>query len=151
MPMTAEERMARFKNAKKLHDEEVKSHEYSEYEKVEVPDFKYCVLTKNEPKIIRLLGASLEMSKELTDPVIVNKALCCDDEGKYVNIIYSSDPNHPMNKLMKTILGKYTWDKEKKCRIYDNANIPVFKRFTTNNKEKPSPFEKGMIPTNGFL
>lgn len=144
--MTRAERFAQAKKARELAQKEKQG-----YGSVDVPKMEFEALTPNTSHIVRLIGNALEMATEPTDPIQVEKSLIMGDDGNYFNVIWSNDKDHPMRKLMRTILGKYTWDAEKKCRIYENADIPVFKKFMTNGVENPSPFSTGMLPQKYIL
>lgn len=147
----AKERLAKFQQAKKKAEEEKNSH--SPFPKEEVPEFKCCVLNKEKPKIIRLIGNSPLMREIPTDPLIVKRSMCIDDNGKWVTVILSDDRDHPINKLFRTIIGKYKYNKETKVRTYDNAGKPSFERFMTNGKSKDqiSAYERGMQPDTYYM
>ena len=81
-----------------------------------MPDFKVCVLNKDKPKIIRLVGNSPLMREVPSDPLIVKRSMCVNDDGKFVTVILSDDRDHPINKLFRTIIGKYKYDKESNTR-----------------------------------
>lgn len=147
----AKERLAKFQQAKKKAEEEKNSH--SPFPKEEVPEFKCCVLNKEKPKIIRLIGNSPLMREIPTDPLIVKRSMCIDDNGKWVTVILSDDRDHPINKLFRTIIGKYKYNKETKVRTYDNAGKPSFERFMTNGKSKDqiTAIERGMQPDTYYM
>lgn len=153
--MTAEEkakaRLAKFQEAKKKAEEEKASK--SGFPKEEVPEFKCCVLNKDKPRIIRLMGNSPLMREKDTDPLIVNRAMCVNDDGNYVTIIMPEDRDNPINKLWRTIIGKYTWDKENNCRIYNNKGKPSFERFIRNGKKQEDcdSKERGMLTDKFYL
>ena len=113
----AKERLAKFQLAKKKADEDKASK--GGFPREEIPEFKCCVLKKDKPKIIRLIGNSPLMHEDPTDPLIVKRAMCLDDDGNWATIIMSDDREHPVNKLWRTIIGKYKWDKENNTRIYE--------------------------------
>ena len=106
----AKERLARFQEAKKRAEEEKNSH--GGYVKEDLPEFKCCVLTKEQPKVIRLIGNSPLMRQVKSDPLIVKRSMCIDDDGHYCTIILSDDRDNLINKLFRTIIGKYKYDKE---------------------------------------
>lgn len=147
----AKERLAKFQQAKKKAEEEKNSH--SPFPKEEIPEFKCCVLNKEKPKIIRLIGNSPLMREIPTDPLIVKRSMCIDDNGKWVTVILSDDRDHPINKLFRTIIGKYKYNKETKVRTYDNAGKPSFERFMTNGKSKDqiTAIERGMQPDTYYM
>ena len=147
----AKERLARFQEAKKRAEEEKNSH--GGYAKEDLPEFKCCVLTKEQPKVIRLIGNSPLMRQVKSDPLIVKRSMCIDDDGHYCTIILSDDRDNLINKLFRTITGKYKYDKETKTKTYDNANKPSFQRFMTNGKSKDqiSAYERGMQPDTYYL
>ena len=146
----AKERLEKFKLAKAKADEDKAS---KNYPKEDIPEFKCCVLNKDQPKIIRLIGNSPLMRDNPTDPLIIKRSICVDDNGNYTTIIFSNDKDHPVNKLWKTIIGKYKFDKENKVRIYDNKGKPSFERFIRNGKDVKdcSNKEKGMLPDTFYL
>ena len=152
--MTAEEkakaRLAKFQEAKKR-AEQAKSH--VNFPKEEVPEFKTCVLSKDKPRIIRLLGNSPLMREEPTDPIIVKRAFVKTDDDKWTTIILSDDRDNPVNKLWRTIIGKYTYDKENKTKIYANKGKPSFERFIRNGKKPEDCLasEKGMMVDTFYL
>lgn len=147
----AKERLARFQEAKKRAEEEKNSH--GGYVKEDLPEFKCCVLTKEQPKVIRLIGNSPLMRQVKSDPLIVKRSMCIDDDGHYCTIILSDDRDNLINKLFRTIIGKYKYDKETKTKTYENANKPSFQRFMTNDKSKDqiSAYERGMQPDTYYL
>ena len=147
---TPEERLAKFKLAKQKADEEKNK---SSFPKEEVPDFEVCVLNKDKPKIIRLVGNSPLMRENPTDPLIVKRSMCVNDDGDYVTVILSDDRDHPINKLFRTIIGKYQYNKETKVRKYDNKGKPSFERFMYNGKkpEECKSLEQGMQPTTYYM
>lgn len=143
-------RTKRFEMMMQKRDQDLKEHQYEKFEKVEVPEYETCVLKPNKCYIVRLLGNSIETADKDTDPILVEKSMILDDEKKWFTLIWSSDPEHPMRKLMKTVLGTYEYDQEKKQRIYKNEGISVFKRFLTNNHDG-GPFNQGMLPQKFIL
>lgn len=147
----AKERLAKFQMAKKKAEEEKNSH--SSFPKEEIPEFECCVLNKEKPRIIRLIGNSPLMRENPTDPYIVKRSMCIDDNGKWSTVILSDDRDHPINKLFRTIVGKYKYNKENKTRTYDNAGKPSFERFMTNGKSKEqlSAYERGMQPDTYYM
>lgn len=155
MSMTKEEmakaRLLRFQEAKKKAEAEASAK--SGYIKEDIPEFETCVLNKGVPKIIRLLGNSPLMRDKDTDPIIVKRSMCIDDDGHYATVILSDDKDHPINVLFRTILGKYKFDKDTKVRTYYNAGKPSFERFMYNGKpkEKRSAYERGMQPETYYL
>lgn len=148
--MTVEERKKKFEEAKKAREMKLKEESSGGFGSVDVPDFKCAVLKPNKGIIIRLIGNSVEMAEKDTDPIIVEKSMIKGDDDKWFNLIWSKDENHPMNKIRKTILGKYSWDKENKCRIYENKDLAVFKRFMTNGIDG-NPYNQGMMPQKFIL
>lgn len=148
--MTVEERKKKFEEAKKAREMKLKEESSGGFGSVDVPDFKCAVLKPNKGMIIRLIGNAVEMAEKDTDPIIVERSMIKGDDDKWFSLIWSKDENHPMLKLKKTILGKYSWDKENKCRIYENKDLTVFKRFMTNGIEG-NPYNQGMMPQKFIL
>ena len=152
--MTAEEkakaRLAKFQEAKKK-AEEAKQH--GDFPKEDVPDFKVCVLKKDTPKILRLVGNSPLMRESVYDPLIVKRAFVKTDDDKWTTIIMSDDRDHPVNKLWRTIIGKYKYDKENKTKNFENKGKPSFERFIRNGKkvEDCLASEKGMMTDTFYL
>lgn len=146
----AKERLLKFQEAKKK-AEQAKSH--GDFPKEEVPEFKTCVLSKDKPRIIRLLGNSPLMRESVYDPLIVKRAFVKTDDDKWTTIILSDDRDHPVNKLWRTIIGKYTYDKENKTKIYANKGKPSFERFIRNGKKPEDCLasEKGMMTDTFYL
>ena len=146
----AKERLLKFQQAK-AKAEQAKSH--GNFPKEEVPEFKTCVLSKDKPRIIRLIGNSPLMREEPTDPIIVKRAFVKTDDDKWTTIIMSDDRDNPVNKLWRTIIGKYTYDKENKTKIYANKGKPSFERFIRNGKklEDCLASEKGMMTDTFYL
>ena len=146
----AKQRLLKFQEAKKK-AEQAKSH--GNFPKEEVPEFKTCVLSKDKPRIIRLIGNSPLMREEPTDPIIVKRAFVKTDDDKWTTIIMSDDRDNPVNKLWRTIIGKYTYDKENKTKIYANKGKPSFERFIRNGKklEDCLASEKGMMTDTFYL
>ena len=146
----AKQRLLKFQEAKKK-AEQAKSH--GDFPKEEVPEFKTCVLSKDKPRIIRLLGNSPLMREEPTDPIIVKRAFVKTDDDKWTTIILSDDRDNPVNKLWRTIIGKYTYDKENKTKIYANKGKPSFERFIRNGKKPEDCLasEKGMMTDTFYL
>ncbi len=146
----AKERLLKFQQAK-AKAEEQKNH--GNFPKEEVPDFKTCVLKKDQPKIIRLIGNSPLMREDPTDPIIVKRAFVKTDDDKWTTIILSDDRDNPVNKLWRTIIGKYKYDKENDVRIYDNKGKPSFERFIRNGKKAEDCLasEKGMMTDTFYL
>ena len=146
----AKERLLKFQQAK-AKAEQAKSH--GNFPKEEVPEFKTCVLSKDKPRIIRLLGNSPLMREEPTDPIIVKRAFVKTDDDKWTTIILSDDRDNPVNKLWRTIIGKYTYDKENKTKIYANKGKPSFERFIRNGKKPEDCLasEKGMMTDTFYL
>ena len=146
----AKERLLKFQQAK-AKAEQAKNH--SSFPKEEVPDFKTCVLFKDKPRIIRLIGNSPLMREEPTDPIIVKRAFVKTDDDKWTTIILSDDRDNPVNKLWRTIIGKYTYDKENKTKIYANKGKPSFERFIRNGKKPEDCLasEKGMMTDTFYL
>ena len=147
----AKERLLKFQQAKAKAEAEKASH--SSFPKEDLPEFKTCVLNKEKPKIVRLMGNSPLMREKPTDPIIVKRSMCVDDEGHWATVILSDDREHPINRLFRTIIGKYKYDKETKTRTYDNVGKPSFERFMRNGKpkEKCTAIEKGMQPDTYYL
>lgn len=143
-------REERFKKAKEARERAKKEKSYGDWGPVEVPEFECAVLKPNKGHIIRLVGNSLEMAETDSDPYMVERSLIKGDDGKFFSYIWSEDSEHPMRKLMRTILGKYKWDKENRCRIYENAKIPVFQRWITNGIENNS-INQGAMPQKYIL
>ena len=146
----AKQRLLKFQEAKKK-AEEAKNH--GDFPKEDVPEFKTCILKKDTPKIIRLVGNSPLMRENPTDPIIVKRALVKTDDGKWTTIILGDDRDHPVNKLWRTIIGKYKYDKENKVKIFDNKGKPSFERFIRNGKkaEECDAKEKGMMTDTFYL
>ena len=146
----AKERLLKFQQAK-AKAEQAKNH--SSFPKEEVPDFKTCVLSKDKPKIIRLIGNSPLMRESVYDGLIVKRAFVKTDDDKWTTIIMSEDREHPVNKLWRTIIGKYTYDKENKTKIYANKGKPSFERFIRNGKKPEDCLasEKGMMTDTFYL
>ena len=146
----AKERLLKFQQAK-AKAEQAKSH--GDFPKEEVPDFKTCVLSKDKPRIIRLIGNSPLMRESVYDPLIVKRAFVKTDDDKWTTIILSDDRDHPVNKLWRTIIGKYTYDKENKTKIYANKGKPSFERFIRNGKKPEDCLasEKGMMADTFYL
>ena len=146
----AKERLLKFQQAK-AKAEQAKNH--SSFPKEEVPEFKTCVLSKDKPRIIRLIGNSPLMREEPTDPIIVKRAFVKTDDDKWTTIIMSDDRDNPVNKLWRTIIGKYTYDKENKTKIYANKGKPSFERFIRNGKKPEDCLasEKGMMTDTFYL
>ena len=146
----AKERLLKFQQAK-AKAEQAKSH--GNFPKEEVPEFKTCVLSKDKPRIIRLIGNSPLMREEPTDPIIVKRAFVKTDDDKWTTIIMSDDRDNPVNKLWRTIIGKYTYDKENKTKIYANKGKPSFERFIRNGKKAEDCLasEKGMMTDTFYL
>lgn len=148
--MTMEERKAKFEEAKKAREKKMKENAHGDFGSVEVPQFECAVLKPNHGMVIRLIGNSVEMAEKDTDPIMVERSMIKGDDDKWFNLIWSSDSEHPMNKLKKVVLGKYKWDKDTKFRDYENKNLSVFKRFMTNEIEG-NPFNQGMNPQKFIL
>ena len=146
----AKQRLLKFQEAKKK-AEQAKSH--GDFPKEEVPEFKTCVLSKDKPRIIRLLGNSPLMRESVYDPLIVKRAFVKTDDDKWTTIILSDDRDNPVNKLWRTIIGKYTYDKENKTKIYANKGKPSFERFIRNGKKPEDCLasEKGMMTDTFYL
>ena len=150
--MTAEERakarLEKFKQAKAKADADS-----SGFPKEEVPDFQCCVLKKDTPKIIRLIGNAPSMREVPSDALIVKRSMCIDDNGDWATIVLSDDKDHPINKLFRTIIGKYQYNKETKVRTYENKGKPSFERFMRNGKsvEECGTLEQGMQPTTYYM
>lgn len=147
----AKERLARFQMAKKKVEEEKANQ--GGFPKEEIPDFECCVLGKENPKIIRLIGNTPSMRDKPTDPLIVKRSFVVGDDGNYSTIILSDDKDHPVNRLFRDILGKYDYDKANKTRNYHNKGKPSFERFIRNGKsaDKCSNIERGMMPDTFYL
>ena len=146
----AKERLLKFQQAK-AKAEQAKSH--GDFPKEEVPDFKTVILNKDKPKIIRLIGNSPLMRESVYDPLIVKRAFVKTDDDKWTTIILSDDRDNPVNKLWRTIIGKYTYDKENKTKIYANKGKPSFERFIRNGKKPEDCLasEKGMMTDTFYL
>ena len=146
----AKARLAKFQEAKKR-AEQAKSH--GNFPKEEVPEFKTCVLSKDKPRIIRLIGNSPLMRESVYDGLIVKRAFVKTDDDKWTTIILSDDRDNPVNKLWRTIIGKYTYDKENKTKIYANKGKPSFERFIRNGKKPEDCLasEKGMMVDTFYL
>lgn len=143
-------REERFKRAKEAREKAKKEQQSGDWGSVEVPNFECAVLKPNVGHIVRLVGNSLEMAELPSDPLMVERSLIKGDDGKFFNYIWSTDSEHPMRKLMRTVLGKYKWDKENRCRIYENVKIPVFQRWMTNGIEG-NPYNQGAMPQKYIL
>lgn len=146
----AKQRLLKFQEAKKK-AEQAKSH--GDFPKEDVPDFTTCILYKDKPRIIRLIGNSPLMRESVYDPLIVKRAFVKTDDDKWTTIIMSDDREHPVNKLWRTIIGKYKYDKENKTKIFDNKGKPSFERFIRNGKkvEDCLASEKGMMTDTFYL
>ena len=146
----AKERLLKFQQAK-AKAEQAKNH--SSFPKEEVPDFKTCVLSKDKPKIIRLIGNSPLMRESVYDGLIVKRAFVKTDDDKWTTIMLSDERDNPVNKLWRTIIGKYTYDKENKTKIYANKGKPSFERFIRNGKKPEDCLasEKGMMTDTFYL
>ena len=146
----AKERLLKFQQAK-AKAEQAKNH--SSFPKEEVPEFKTCVLSKDKPRIIRLIGNSPLMRESVYDGLIVKRAFVKTDDDKWTTIIMSDDRDNPVNKLWRTIIGKYTYDKENKTKIYANKGKPSFERFIRNGKKPEDCLasEKGMMTDTFYL
>lgn len=141
----------RFNRAKEARERAEKEKSYGQFAPVSMPHYETVCLKPNTSHVIRMTGESIEMHKCASDPIVVSRSMIKDDDGKWFGLIWSQDMSHPMNELRKVVLGKYKWNAEKKTRDYDNADIDVFKRFMTNNNENPSPYDRGMNPTDYIL
>ena len=148
--MSSENRMERFKRAKEARERAEKEKANGSFGSVEVPQFQTVCLNPNKSHVIRFIGNAIEMSTEPTDPIIVNRSMVKGDDDKWFTIIWSDDMEHPMNKLKKTVLGKYKWDNELKTRIYENKDFSTFKRFMSNGIEG-NPYNQGMNPQKFIL
>lgn len=145
-------REERFRMAKEAREKAQKEKQYGDFGNVEIPNFKTVSLNPNKSRVIRILGEALEMHEKPTDMIQIQKSLICGDDGKYFNVIWSNDSEHPLNKLRKTILGKYKYNKETKERTYDNADLEVFKIWQTNRQfDKASQYSNGMNPNTYIL
>jgi hypothetical protein len=146
----AKQRLLKFQEAKKRADE-AKNH--GDFPKEDIPDFKVCVLKKDTPKILRLVGNSPLMRELPSDPLIVKRAFVKTDDDKWTTIIMSEDRDHPVNKLWRTIIGKYKYDKENKTKIFENKGKPSFERFIHNGKKPEDCLasEKGMMTDTFYL
>ena len=146
----AKQRLLKFQEAKKK-AEQAKSH--GDFPKEEVPEFKTVILNKDKPKIIRLIGNSPLMRESVYDPLIIKRAFVKTDDDKWSTVILSEDREHPVNKLWRTIIGKYTYDKDTKTREYNNKGKPSFERFIRNGKKAEDCLasEKGMMTDTFYL
>lgn len=149
--MTNEERKKRFEEAKRVREQNKKEHEggfsFGKMENYECVD-----LEPNKCKVVRLVGEIPESSNKTEfDSVMVKRSMIIGDDKKYFTLIWSNDPNHVWNRFVKTLVGKYTYDKETKHRDYENQNFESFKRFMTNGKENPSTYERGMQADTFYL
>jgi hypothetical protein len=117
--------------------------------KTKIPDYKYLFLKPNACQVFRMVGNPVEVRKELSDPMLVERSLIIDDAQEYFPLIWSNDPNHPLNVLRRKLV-KYTYVKkdgsEKKVKVYDNQGCELLDRFLTNGKENPSSMEQGWNP-----
>ena len=93
------------------------------------------------------------MRESVYDPLIVKRAFVKTDDDKWTTIILSDDRDNPVNKLWRTIIGKYTYDKENKTKIYANKGKPSFERFIRNGKKPEDCLasEKGMMTDTFYL
>lgn len=125
---------------------------HTSYEKIEVPEIEYLVLGQDNCKVFRVVGETIEMRKNPWDTKLIEKSLVIDDEGKYFNMVWSPDNNHPMRELYRK-LAKYSWNKEgnsgKGERVYENEGCDLLKRFLTNNQE--NAMSSGMTPQKYVL
>lgn len=146
----AKERLLKFQQAK-AKAEEAKNH--SSFPKEEVPDFKTVVLKKEQPRVIRLVGNSPLMRENPTDGLIIKRAFIKTDDDKWANIIMPEDRDNPINKLWRTIIGKYKYNKDTKTREYENKGKPSFERFIRNGKKPEDCLasEKGMMTDTFYL
>lgn len=149
--MTIEERKKRFEEAKRVREQNKKEHEGGfSFGKME--DYECVALEPNKCHVIRLIGEIPESNNKTEyDSVMVKRSLVVGDDGKYFTLIWNNDPNHVWNRFVKTLVGKYTYDKETKHRDYENKDLESFKRFMTNGKENPSPYERGMQADTFYL
>lgn len=146
----AKERLLKFQQAK-AKAEQAKN--YSSFPKEEVPDFKTVILKKEQPRIIRLVGNSPLMRENPTDGLIIKRAFIKTDDDKWANIIMPEDRDNPINKLWRTIIGKYKYNKDTKTREYENKGKPSFERFIRNGKKPEDCLasEKGMMTDTFYL
>lgn len=145
--MTREERYALAKQKRELAEKERKS---GGFEKIEAPQFETVCLKANKGFPLRFIGNPPEARELNSDALLVERSLIKGDDDKFFTLIWSQDSEHPMRKLMRTILGKYTWNQDTKSRVYDNVNIPVFQRFMTNG-QTGNPFNMGANPQKYIL
>ena len=146
----AKERLLKFQQAK-AKAEQAKNH--SSFPKEEVPDFKTVILKKEQPRVIRLVGNSPLMRENPTDGLIIKRAFIKTDDDKWANIIMPEDRDNPINKLWRTIIGKYKYNKDTKTREYENKGKPSFERFIRNGKKPEDCLasEKGMMTDTFYL
>ena len=146
----AKERLLKFQQAK-AKAEQAKNH--SSFPKEEVPDFKTVVLKKEQPRVIRLVGNSPLMRESVYDGLIIKRAFVKTDDDKWTNIIMPEDRDNPINKLWRTIIGKYKYNKDTKTREYENKGKPSFERFIRNGKKPEDCLasEKGMMTDTFYL
>lgn len=150
--MTLEERKKRFEEAKRVREQNKKEHEGGFFSSAKMENYECVALEPNKCKVIRLVGEIPESNnKTVFDSVIVKRSMIIGDDKKYFTLIWSNDPNHVWNRFVKTLVGKYTYDKETKHRDYENQNLESFKRFMTNGKENPSTYERGMQADTFYL
>lgn len=149
--MTIEERKKRFEEAKRVREQNKKEHEGGfSFGKME--EYECVALEPNKCKVIRLVGEIPESNNKTEfDSVMVKRSFVLGDDKKYFTLIWSNDPNHVWNRFVKTLVGKYSYDKETKHRDYENKNFESFKRYMTNGKENPSAYEKGMQADTFYL
>jgi hypothetical protein len=114
-----------------------------------VPDFQYLVLKQDKVSIFRLVGNSLETREIPSDCLRVERSLIKADDDSWFTCIWDQDPNWPLRVLMRK-LAKYTWNKEKKQREYENEGDALLTRFKTNN-ELDNPYSSGMFPDKFVL
>ena len=146
----AKQRLLKFQEAKKKAEEQ-KNRGF--FPKEEIPDFKTVILKKEQPRVIRLVGNSPLMRENPTDALIIKRAFIKTDDDKWVTIIMPEDRNNPINKLWRTIIGKYKYNKDTKTREYDNKGKPSFERFIRNGKKPEDCLasEKGMMTDTFYL
>lgn len=141
----------RFEAAKKAREKAEKERKSSGFGgPTEVPDFEYLELKQDSCQVFRMVGESIEMRKQPTDPILVERSIIKADDNSFFTCIWHPDKDWPLRVLARK-LGKYKWEPKTKTRIYENEGCEYLARYNTNGKEKASSFETGMAPKKFVL
>ena len=152
--MTRDEMFAKAKQARE--EEQKKEEERRNWTPADFEDICYTALVEDTDKVIRILGAPIEVRAEKSDPKKISYSMVVGDDGKQFRCIWPQREDAPdwlMWKIYNLVMT-YKWDRTKgekgeKVYTYKESHPEVFDRVAKNNRDHK--YERGWYPTTSVI